>query len=85
MTLKMHIIIDHCRDYFELTGKTLCHTNAEFVESFHYSIKHKDITHDFKMKRCIGTPIDKTSLIYDLAQHQEGGVNSSLKISPQNS
>ena len=56
MTLKIHIILDHYKDYFEWTAKTFRHTNGEFVESSHYTIKKEEATHGFKVKRTIGTP-----------------------------
>jgi GH43 family beta-xylosidase len=39
MTLKIHVIIDHFRDYFEFTGETFRNTNGEFGESAHSSIR----------------------------------------------
>ena len=37
-TLKIHIILHHYKEYFDLAGKTLRHTNGEFVESAHYLV-----------------------------------------------
>ena len=57
MTLKVHIILHHFKEYFDLAGKTLRHNNGEFVDSAHYSIKTEDRVHGFKVKRVIGTPV----------------------------
>ena len=56
MTMKVHIILHHYQDYFDWTGKTMRFTNGEFVESTHYSIKNEEKTHNFKVKRLMGTP-----------------------------
>ena len=35
MPLKVHIILDHLSDYFEMEGKTLRNTNDQFIEACH--------------------------------------------------
>ena len=69
MTLKVHIIFHHYKEYFDLSGKTLRHTNGEFVESSHYSIKNEDRTHGFKVKRVIGTPIHREKVLKFIIWH----------------
>ena len=68
MTLKVHIILHHYKDYFDMTQKSMRFTNGEFVESTHYSIKNEERTHNFKVKRMMGTPIhlekSKKSLVW---------------------
>ena len=39
MPLKVHIIVDHLSDYFELEGSTLRHTNDQFIEVCHAKVK----------------------------------------------
>ena len=69
MSLKVHIIIHHYRDYFEWTGKNFRYTNGEFVEASHYSIKNEDKTHNFKVTRGIGTPIHREKLLKSMIWH----------------
>ena len=68
MTLKVHIILHHYKDNFDMTQKSMRFTNGEFVESTHYSIKNEERTHNFKVKRMMGTPIhlekSKKSLVW---------------------
>ena len=69
MSLKTHIVLHHYRDYFDWTGKTFMHTNGEFVESTHYSIKNEDRTHNFKVKRVIGTPVHREKILKSIIWH----------------
>ena len=68
VTLKVHIILHHYKDYFDMTQKSMRFTNGEFVESTHYSIKNEERTHNFKVKRMMGTPVhlekSKKSLVW---------------------
>ena len=75
MTLKVHIILHHYKDYFDMTQKSMRFTNGEFVESTYYSIKNEKRTHNFKVKRMMGTPIhlEKSKKIFSLAQFQKVG------------
>ena len=52
-----NIILHHYQDYFDMTQKSMRFTNGEFVESTHYSIKNEERTHNFKVKRVMGTPV----------------------------
>ena len=51
------------------TGRTFRHTNGEFVESTHYSIKNGDRTHNFKVKRVIGTPVHREKTLKSIIWH----------------
>ena len=55
MPLKVHIILHHYKQYFDLAQKTLRYTNGEFVEASHYTLKQEDIMHNFKVKRTLRT------------------------------
>ena len=63
------LLLHHYSDYFDWTGKTFRHTNGEFVESSHYSIKNADITHGFKVKRALGTQIHKEKSLKSIIWH----------------
>ena len=39
MPLKVHIIVDHLSDYFELEHQTLGDTNDQFIEACHAKVK----------------------------------------------
>ena len=39
MTLKVHVILHHFTQYFELTNSTMKDTNGEFVETLHSSLR----------------------------------------------
>ena len=39
MPLKIHIILDHLSDYFEMEGKTLRNTNDQFIEACHSKVR----------------------------------------------
>ena len=69
MTLKTHIICDHYSDYFDWTGKSFRYTNGEFVEAQHYALKNEDRTHNFKVKRMIGTPVHKEKMFKSIVWH----------------
>ena len=69
MTLKIHIILHHYKDYFDMTQKSMRFTNGEFVESSHYSFKKEERTHGFKVKRAIGTPEHLEKSLKSLVWH----------------
>ena len=69
MTLKVHIIMHHYKEYFDLTQKTFRHTNGEFVEASHYTLKNEDRTHGFRVKRAIGTPVHMEKSLKSLVWH----------------
>ena len=54
MTLKVHIIIHHYFDYFELTGQNMRSTNGEFVESTHSALRIHEEKHNYKVVRKLG-------------------------------
>ena len=57
MTLKVHIILHHYQYYFEKYGTTMRHTNGEFTESCHSTLRKSEETHGVKVKRKVGTPM----------------------------
>ena len=38
-TLKIHVILNHYSDYFEMTGKIFKETNGEHHEALHHTLK----------------------------------------------
>ena len=61
VTLKCHIILEHYNTYFTRTGKTLRHTNGEFVESCHSQLRKSEERHQFKRVKGLGTPSHQAS------------------------
>ena len=55
-TLKIHVVLDHFKYYFDQTGQNFCHTNGENVESSHSSLQIHEERHNFHMNRKIRTP-----------------------------
>ena len=47
-SLKIHIIIDHMLDYFELTGKTFLTVSDEITEAAHSALRTFDERHGYK-------------------------------------
>ena len=54
MTLKIHIIIHHYFDYFELSGINMKSTNGEFVESTHSALRIHEEKHGYKVVKKLG-------------------------------
>ena len=55
-TLKIHVILDHYSTYFEITGKTMRHTNGEFPEGAHSTLRKHEERHGFeKVKKGLGS------------------------------
>ena len=54
-TLKIHVILDHYSTYFEKAGKTMWHTNGEFPESAHSTLRKHEERHGFKVKKGLGS------------------------------
>ena len=48
MPLKIHIIIHHYLDHFELTGETLLAYTDEFTESMHSQLRQFEESHHYK-------------------------------------
>ena len=48
--LKIHIIMDHLEDYFELTGRTLLDVTDETVEAAHSKLSIFYERHGYKIK-----------------------------------
>ena len=57
MTLKIHVILDHYKYYFEETGTNFRHTNGEFTESCHSTLRKSEETHNLKIVKQMGTSI----------------------------
>ena len=63
MTLKVHVIIDHYKYFFEKSGTTMRHSNGEFTESCHSTLRKSEETHGFKVVKKCATPVhEKKSL-----------------------
>ena len=54
-TLKIHVILDHYPTYFEKTGKSMRHSNGEFPEGAHYTLKKHEVRHGFVQRKGLGT------------------------------
>ena len=54
-TLKIHVILDHYSTYFEITGKRMRHTNGEFPEGAHSTLRKHEERHGFKVKKGLGS------------------------------
>ena len=48
MPLKMHIILHHYIDHFEISGQTLLRYTDEFTESMHSQIRQFEESHHYK-------------------------------------
>ena len=57
-SLKIHIILSHLEDYFELSGKTLLAHSDEVVESTHSRLRIFEERHNYKINHK-GTPMHK--------------------------
>ena len=57
MPLKVHVIIHHFKEFFELTGITMQDINGEYVETLHSSLRVHEETHGYKVKREMGNPV----------------------------
>ena len=62
MPLKVHIILDHLSDYFELESKTLRNTNDQFIEACHSKVRkffdnHPNFNHKDKSTDMYGDAI----------------------------
>ena len=60
MTLKIHVILEHYAHYFEKTGLTFRHTNAEFTESCHSTLRQSEEKHGLDVKKALGTPVHQS-------------------------
>ena len=66
MTLKIHVITAHYKYYFAKTGTTFRHTNGEFTESCHSSLRKSEEIHGVKVVRKLGTPTHKKKSLKSL-------------------
>ena len=58
-TLKIHVIKDHFKYYFDQTEQNFRETNGENLESSHSTLRLHEERHKFHMQRKIGTPIHR--------------------------
>ena len=57
MTLKVHVILHHFSQYFDITNSTMRDTNGEFVETLHSSLRIHEENHGYKVVRKLGTQV----------------------------
>ena len=50
-TLKVHVILSHYSDYFEITGKTFRETNGEHHEALHHTLKTMERNKNLFMRK----------------------------------
>ena len=55
MTLKVHVILHHFSQYFDMTNTTMRDTNGEFVETLHSSLHIHEENHGYKVVRKLGS------------------------------
>ena len=55
MTLKVHVILHHISQYFDMTNTTMRDTNGEFVETLHSSLHIHEENHGYKSVRKLGS------------------------------
>ena len=56
-TLKIYVIKDHFKYYFDQTGQNFRETNGENLESSHSSLRLHEERHKFHAQRKIGSPL----------------------------
>ena len=78
MTLKVHVVIDHYKFYFESTGKTLRETNGEFTETCHHTLRKSEECHGQKIVRKIATPIHQYQSLKSITNHNSKKIGSPL-------
>ena len=71
-TLKIHVIMDHYSDYFEMMGKIFRGTNGEHHEALHHSLKTMERDRNLYMKRNHGSPVHQQK------SHQSISVRNAL-------
>ena len=54
-TLKMHVIKEHFKTYFKMTGKTLKKASTEYHEAVHHSHKSHEKKRGFYQKKGLGS------------------------------
>ena len=69
MTLKIHVIVHHYKEYFEWNNKTMRFTDAKFTETAHSTFKMSERIRKLKITRKIGTPIHKEMALKSLVWH----------------
>ena len=82
MTLKIHVIIHHYADYFELSGLTFRDTNGEFSEAIHSSLRIHEERLGFKVVKKMGTIIHLQKSLQSLStfNSKRAGLTSSTEF-----
>ena len=57
MSLKIHVILSHYEDYFNITGTNFKDTNEEFTETMHSKVRKSEECHGLKVVKKLGTPV----------------------------
>ena len=57
MTLKVHVVLHHFKQYFEMTVLTLRDTSGEYTETCHSTLRKEEEIHGTSITRQVGTPI----------------------------
>ena len=60
MLITFLALLDHFEFFFKETGLTMRHTNGEFTESLHSTLKKHEEIHNFKMVKNLGTPVHQS-------------------------
>ena len=82
MTLKIHVIIHHYADYFELSGLTFKDTNGEYSEALHSRLRIHEERSGFKVVRKKGTIIHQQKSLQSLTtfNSKRAGLTSSTEF-----
>ena len=59
LTLKMHVIKEHYKTYFKMTGKTLKEVSIEYHEAVHHSHKNHEKKGGFTKRKGWAVPLIK--------------------------
>ena len=70
MTLKIHVVIHHIPQYFEMTNTTMRDTNGEFVETLHSTLRLHEEHHGFKVVRRFGSNIHLKKALSSHVSHK---------------
>ena len=82
MTLKIHVIIHHYADYFELSGLIFWDTNGKFSEVIHSSLRIHEERLGFKVVKKMGTIIHLQKSLQSLStfNSKRAGLTSSAEF-----
>ena len=62
-TLKVHCILDHFEEYFELCGVTFRYTSGEVIESMHHNLRMMMENHNLRITDHLGSKIHEDWLL----------------------